>query len=244
MTAIARLFRSALVLISSALPVLPAAAETERTQTVTCPVTGKPFRATLQASGTVFGVYLDMRPYGPIASPEPVATCPDASRFPVFKTLDATERARVRQIVTTPDYKGLIAAGDQPYYVIAHVKRQLQYDPIEVAQDLVQAAWQAQPGGRQHRRYLLEARMAFEAIAAAPAQTQELALNSRYFQTELSRQLGEFDVALAVLDRWFPRGGAGQDVVGSAFLAQVRAAVVRRDAGPVLAVPPPSPVAR
>jgi len=233
-----------IVLLASLLPALPAAAMTLRTQTVTCPITGKPFKATLQASGTTFGVYLDMRPYGPIASPEPVAVCPDASRFPVFKTLDATERARVRQIVTTPAYKGLIAAGDQTYYVIAHVKRQLRYDPVEVAQDLVQAAWQAQPGSGQHRRYLQEARTAFEAVAAAPAQTQALALNARYFQAELSRQLGEFDVALAVLDRWFPRGGAGQEAVGSAFLAQVRAAAVRRDAGPVLAVPPPGPAAQ
>ena len=222
----------------------PAAGATERTQTVTCPVTGKPFRATLQASGTVFGVHLDMRPYGPIASPEPVAICPDASRFPVWKTLTGAERARVQRIVATPDYKRLIEAGDQPYYVIAHVKRQLRYDPVEVARDLVQASWQAQPGSSQHRRYLQEARTAFEAVAAAPAQTQELALNSRYFQAELSRQLGEFDVALAVLDRWFPRGGAGQEVVGGAFLAQVRAAVERRDAGPVLAVPPHSPAAQ
>lgn len=225
---------AALVLLASA----SAAAYTEQTITVVCPITGKRFDAVVAGSGTMFGVHLDMRPVGPIAAPDPVPVCPDASRFPVFKTLTDAETAQVRQIVATPEYRALIATGPQTYYVIAHVKARLGENPVEVAQDLVQASWQAPPGSEQHRLYLRDARTAFEAVAATPGQAPATTFTARYFEAELSRQLGDYDRATAVLDRWFPGDGSNQAHVGLAFLAQERAAIGRRDAGPVRAVPP------
>ncbi len=232
------------VLPAFALAAGPALASTERAETFTCPITGKRFQAIVQTSGTRFDVFLDMRPYGPIMSPDPVPVCPDASRFPVFRTLTTDEVARVKRIVATPEYERLIAANDQTYFIIANVKAELGNGPLEVAQDLMQASWQAEPGSAQQRLYLREARTAFTRIATKPQQTEAVALNARYFEAELSRQLGEFEVALEVLDRWFPADGASQGVVGHAFLAQERAAILRRDAVPVLALAPDQPPAR
>lgn len=222
----------------------PGLASTERAETFTCPITGKRFQAVVQTSGTRFGVFLDMRPYGPIMSPDPVPVCPDASRFPVFRTLTANEVARVKRIVATPEYKRLVAASEQAYFIIANIKAALGDDPLEVAHDLVQASWQAEPGSAQRRLYLREARTAFNRIATKPEQTEAVALNARYFEAELSRQLGEFEAALAILDRWFPADGANQGVVGQAFLAQERAAIMRREAAPVLARAPDQPPTR
>lgn len=230
-----RLFGTALVLAWALFGAASAVAMTHGTRVFVCPVTGKTFEAVVQTSGTQFGSYLDLRPFGPIESPDPLPICPDASRFPLFKDrFSPAEAARIKQVVGTPEYKGLIAARHQPYYVVAWVKTLLRYDPTEVARDLLAASWTAQLGSEQQRGYLRESRARFSDAADAPGQTPRLVKASRFLQVELSRQLGEFDHAASLLDDWFPPSSASDQEPFAQHVAAERRALERREAGPVL----------
>ena len=225
----------ALALASALCAISPAPALTYGTGTFTCPVTDKPFEAAVMMSGTRFGSYLDFRPFGPIASPDPLPVCPDASLFPLFKeSFTPDEVAQIKRIVQTPEYKALIQARHQPYYVAAQVKALLRYDPIEVAQDLLSASWQAQPGSEQQQSYVREARARFADAADARGQAPELVRAARFLQVELSRQLGEFDRAASLLNEWFPASSVPAQDPFAPRVAAERQALERRDAGPVL----------
>ncbi len=217
----------------------PAAASTFGERTFTCPVTGKPFKATVQVSGNQFGVDLDMRPYGAIAVPWPLAVCPDPSRFPLFQdSFSPAEVARIREIVAASDYKQVIAEGHQSYYVAGRLQRMLGQAPMQVAQSFLSASWQAAPGSSQQKRYLTEARTQFALAADAPGRPVEAVRIARFLQVELSRQLGEFDKALGMLDAWFPPGSA-QDKGFAAFLRDEREALQQRNDAPVQVRPAP-----
>lgn len=226
---------AALVLMSALCAVFPARAMTHGARTFVCPVTGEAFEAEVQTSGTQFGSYLDFRPFGPIESPDPLPICPDPSLFPLFKDrFSPAEAAQIKQVIGTPEYKALIEAGHQPYYIAAAVKAMLRYDPIEVARDLLSASWTAQPGSEQQRGYLREARARFADAADAPGRTPMLVQASRFIQVELSRQLGEFDRARSLLDGWFPPSSVSDQDPFAQHIAAERRALERRDAGPVL----------
>ena len=209
----------------------------------TCPADGKPFKATVQLSGTTFGRDLDMRPVGPIATPEPLPVCPGVSGFPVYqRSFTAGETARIRSIVQTGAYKDLIRTGQASYFVAAYVQKQLGDDPAAVAGSLLSATWQAEAGSERHRTYARAARDGFATLAATPGTARHgtaaaIVTMARFLQAEMSRQAGYFDTGRALLERWFPRPGSGKGALPPEFIVQERQALASHNADPVQVEP-------
>lgn len=205
------------------------------TQEVTCPLTEVRFQARVMASGSTVGMHLDMRPVGSIAAAAPVPICPDDTKFPVFRSSFKPEEVEsLKRFVRTEDYRRLVSEGHSPHYVAAIVKRFLGESTIGVATALLVATWDDEVTEERRQRYRREAREAFAAAAAASGSSVRQVTMGRFMQVELTRQLGEFDEARALLDRW-EAAGTNWDALGlsDAIRGQARNAIERRNAAPV-----------
>lgn len=213
----------------------PAQALTFGTQDVICPLTGVRFAARVMASGSTIGMHLDMRPVGSITAAAPVPICPDETKFPVFRSdFKPADVESLKRFVRTEAYRRVVAEGHSPHYVAAIVKRFLGEDTMGVATALLVATWDDEVTEELRQRYRREARDAFVAAAAASGASDRQVAMGRFLQVEMTRQLGEFDEARAMLDRWEAAGTKWEALgLSEAIRGQARNAIDRRNAGPV-----------
>lgn len=171
------------------------AAMTLRQVDIECPIGGSTFKTTLAMSGTQFGQNLDRRPFGPIASPWPLAKCPD-NGFVLFKgTFTEQELKQLRPYVLSPDYQAL-QARETDHYLAARLMHRLGLPVEKVAEALLRATWEVEKEAR-YRRYAEAALAAFKDVIARAPIDRPAAEQASYQQItgELERRLGQFDAA-------------------------------------------------
>lgn len=159
-----------------------------------CPIGGEKFKSWLSGSGTSFGKFLDLKPYGPIAAPWPLAKCP-SNGFVMFKReFSKEEIQRLTPFVESAQYQELKKTHTN-YYLAALLQRQVQATPKQVASTLLQATWEA-----SDERYPVYAREALEAYVALlktePSDSKDW-LTYQLLAGELERRLKMFGAAIS-----------------------------------------------
>jgi len=121
----------------------------------TCPIGGETFSSLAQLSGYQIGSFLDLKPYGMLAAPNPLPRCP-ANGLVMYKSkFTQEELARLEEYVLSEEYQSLRKAHTS-YYLVSRLKKYLGAPQNEIAFTLLQATWEAKPG-EQYSQYALEA---------------------------------------------------------------------------------------
>lgn len=179
------MLRSSLALLIVLSLGLPASSLTFREQTFTCPVDGKTFRANLPASGTSFGIMLDFKKIGPIASPWQMPVCPGNGFVLHKQDYSATEIETIKAMVDSPEFAALRARGNQ-WLTAAFEMRRLGAKPDAIAGMYLSATWAA---GADYTRVAEEAYDYMSGMPDVDKGVFYLALG------ELERRLGRFEAA-------------------------------------------------
>jgi len=158
-----------------------------------CPIDGEKFKATLAASGTSFGSFLDLKPFGPIAAPWPLAKCP-SSGFVMYKEkFSDAEIAQLREYVLSEKYIELKSSNTN-YYLAARLRAHLGEKPSQLTDTLLQSTWEAEHGP-QYKQYASEALDAYkQALVEEPANSKRWITN-QFIAGELERRLERFEDA-------------------------------------------------
>lgn len=162
---------------------------------VTCPIDGKRFTTETARSGTQFGMNLDLKPYGAIIAPWPVAKCP-GNGFIVYKEdFTRAELARLRIFVSSDEYQAL-QKSETNYYLAAVLMKHIGAPLPEVAFGLLKATWEVE-GDSRYAKYAGEALTAFDLLAKSPpaGSTPEQIASYQLLAGEMERRLGRFDEA-------------------------------------------------
>ena len=159
----------------------------------TCPLCSKAFEAVLDASGTQFGVRLDLKPLGPIAAPWAVPVCPDCKFVLYADNIDKTELEKCRKIVAGERYKA--AAQRSSYHLLGILREELGRDELTLAWTFLQASWQEEGKKDSCTEDLKLALKHFQTFVAAPGEKGEKWQNACLLSGEIERRLGKFDEA-------------------------------------------------
>ena len=183
-----------LALLMFCLGVAPiTSALTFQEEELTCPIDGENFKATLAASGTMFGRFLDFKPFGPIAAPWPLAKCP-SSGFVMYKDkFSDDELAQLRKYVLSDEYKKL-SSSHVNYYLAARLRAHLGEKSSRLANTLLQATWEAKSQS-QYEQYASEALDAYKQVLKEENGESENWFNNQLIAGELERRLGRFEDA-------------------------------------------------
>lgn len=188
------MLRAAVLAILSLGWAASASAMTMARQDFVCPIDGEEFQADVAMSGTQFGRQLDRKPIGPMPAPWPLPKCP-TSGFVMFKReFTADEVAKFKRFVATAEYSQMQAV-ETDYFLAARLSQFLGEPDEDVAWRLLQATWEARPGGAQYQRYAGEALKAFKRLLARSALDAATRLNGQLLAGELERRLERFDEA-------------------------------------------------
>lgn len=176
-----------------------ALASTYRETQVICPIDGLVFTTMEAKSGTKLGNYLDMKPYGPMPAPWPIARCP-GNGFVIYKPAFSNEELqRFRAYVATDEYRALLRPHSN-YYLAARLQIHNGEPPRQVAYTLLKASWEAE-GTELYPRYAREALETFGKALAGPFDNEQGAVTAELLAGELERRLGMFDAARARFER-------------------------------------------
>jgi hypothetical protein len=182
---------------------MSAGAHTTAESDVKCPLDGTAFTATVDASGTQFGMRLDLKPLGPIAAPWRIPVCPKC-HFVVFdEQLSAQQAASLRTLVASPAYVSK-AKTETSHYLLALIETHLGKSDAEIAFRYLQASWQVEDKPRAYREYLGLSLAHYEKYLADEKASGEGRVTALFLSGELRRLRGEFDQAKAVFARLAP----------------------------------------
>jgi len=190
----------AAALLSATTIPLPAAALTHYQSTVTCPIDGQPFQATLVGSYRSTGTRLDLKPVGNVAAPYPYPVCP-ISGFVVYQNdFSGDELATIRSIAASEEFK-TVRRQHTDHAVVAYVKRQLGANDFDIAESYLQASWEAERDRPQLvDEYRARALDAFDAAGDRGNLNRDDRLTAMVVGAELERLLGDFNSAAARVD--------------------------------------------
>ena len=160
----------------------------------TCPLDGLKFTQNLPISGTAFGMMLDFRQTGAIASPWPQAECPKDGLV-LYKEFTPEEVRVLAEYVPSTGYQALRRRQAQ-YWRIAHLQKALGAPLEERAPTLLKASWEAKP--RQYEEYAKACLEAYQALVATQEDKPEAFVMSQLVIGELQRRLKNFDAAKTV----------------------------------------------
>lgn len=168
-------------------------AMTLHTSKITCPIGGEKFEAVLASSGTSFGNYLDLKPYGPTPAPWPIAKCP-GNGFVLYKdSFTAAEIKTLEAFVNSKQYQA-----DQKrysnYYLAAKLRAHAGTTKRELAYTLLYATWEAESRD-EYEKYALEALDAFRQSLMMKYDNQENWSADQLVAGELERRTDDFDAA-------------------------------------------------
>lgn len=180
------------VVLASMLLSFAAQAHTSFEVNLVCPIGGEKFKTWLSASGTSFGKFLDLKPYGSIAAPWPIAKCP-SNGFVMFQDkFSDTELSRLETFVASAQYQAMKNMHTN-YYLAAALQRQIDTPLSQVAFTLLQATWEA--SGSLYSTYATEALEAYVALLQAESSDSESWLTHQLIAGELERRLEKFEAA-------------------------------------------------
>ena len=165
------------------------------TTTVVCPIGGKSFQTIEAASGTQVGQHLDLKPYGMIVSPWPIAKCPD-NGFVIYKNdFTKAELQLLNAYVLGSEYQSLQKT-ESNYYLAALLMRHQKAPKPKIAYTLLQSTWEVESDSR-YKKYATETLSAFEAILEKPPSDLNTQTIMQYQQLagEIERRLGRFGAA-------------------------------------------------
>jgi hypothetical protein len=160
-----------------------------------CPIDGVKFETEMDMSGTQFGMRLDLKPLGPIASPWRLAVCPRC-HFVLFKDkLDRDERSKLKPFILSGEYQA-IAKKNSPYYCLAKIFELLGETEESQAICLLKASWEVESDRQMYERYLRETRTVLDRyIAKSSNKSSKWWPTAQFLVGEISRLLGEFEAA-------------------------------------------------
>lgn len=157
-----------------------------------CPIGGEKFKTVLAGSGTSFGKFLDLKPYGPIAAPWPLAKCP-SNGFVMFRNeFSNTELTRLETFVASAQYQEMKSTHTN-YYLAAILERRIDTPLSRLAYTLLQATWEAR--GDLYSAYATEALEAFETLLKTETDDSKNWINYQLVAGELERRLERFEAA-------------------------------------------------
>ncbi len=186
-----RIFLTLILLLASA---IPAFALTYSEVTETCPIDGTEFKDTVPASGTQFGIMLDLMPYGPIGAPWKLPECP-RDGFILYKDFTPEEIATLKPYILSDKYQALRRTETQ-YWRLGQMQEKLGASVDKRAGSFLKATWQANE--EQYPRYAQAAILLFQEILRQEGKETEEGFAAALLVGELQRRLGNFDAAKIV----------------------------------------------
>jgi hypothetical protein len=157
-----------------------------------CPIGGEKFSMQMAASGTSFGTGLDLKPYGAIVAPWPLAKCPK-NGLVLFKQFSKADVAVLAPFIDTQEYQKLQKTQTH-YYVAAQLAKRIGLSRQEVSSLLLQATWEAETS-EQYAKYAMEASIVYNEILGELSPGQEQWLRTQLLLGEFERRMGLFDAA-------------------------------------------------
>lgn len=168
---------------------VPAHARLDRPQDFVCPLDGRAFAAAQPVSGTSFGIWLDLQPFGPIAAPWPLPECPEDGFLLYKKEFSAEELAVFRAYTASGEYRALRETPGQ-YWRFSHLLEREGVPLEKRAFILLQSTWEADA---EHYPARAEKTLeAFGAVLRTGNMETEKILTARMVSGELERRLGRF----------------------------------------------------
>ena len=158
-----------------------------------CPIDGEKFDAYLSLSHTIAGRYLDLKPYGAIAAPQPVAKCPTSGFLMWKENFTEVELTSLRDFLKTDTWHKL-KGRHTDYYLIAKLQEHVGYSQSDVKFMLLQATWEAK-SKYQYRLYATEALNAYNTALTEQYTDPERRLTDQFVAGELERRLRKFGKA-------------------------------------------------
>jgi hypothetical protein len=158
---------------------------------VVCPLDGKTFKTVMAASGTQFGSYLDLKPFGPTPAPWPMAKCPGSGLVIYKNNFSNDEVSKLRQLVLSPQYQAVVNVHTN-YFLAARLMAEMGEPPATVASTLLQATWEARSPA-EYRSYATAALASYEQVLLTQPQGESQRLIATLVAGELERRLGLFE---------------------------------------------------
>ncbi len=186
---------------------------TFRDRGYTCPIDQHHFKTRMAASGTSFGIMLDFKRIGPIASPWTLAQCPKCG-FVFYKDkYSKKEIDKLKNIVYSKKYKKEWKK-NTTYYSLARIYEKLGHiNDMTIAWTFVQASWQANNHG-QYPKYAQLALLYLKKVKNDKPKNKQKSKGknqkardyviAHYLCIELHRRLGQFEKALEYINT-FPK---------------------------------------
>lgn len=180
----------------------PLPAHTVAEESFTCPIDGKDFNQMMDASGTQYGLRLDLKPLGPTAAPWAVPECPKCG-FVFFKQESGVVPQplveEVKPFILSKEYQNAKSAPS--YYRLALLLEFLREDDLAIAQAFLQASWQAEGKPDTAKEYLSNAYPYFRAVTNSPKVGEDDYVYATLMRGELERRLGKFPEAKATFEK-------------------------------------------
>jgi len=159
-----------------------------------CPIGGEKFKQSTVASGTQFGVHLDLKPFGATAAPWPLPVCPGNGFVMYREDFDKAQLKKLAALIATPAYRDAVRE-DTPYFRAAMQMREVGEAPDAIAFNLLKASWETDAQPARYARYAAATLDALRASQAAGAGDAEQRLTFDVLIGELLRRLGRFEEA-------------------------------------------------
>ena len=175
-------------------------AHTSRQNDFICPIGGESFSQMMDMSGTSFGRYLDLKPFGPIAAPWSLPVCP-GNQFVMYKDKFTDEEIQtLAKYIESEEYKKITK--ESTYYRAAQLQRQLN-EPVEkIANTLLQATWQRssyqQEALDEYKKYIQKLETSKD---KKELENDETWITAQLVSLELERRTGQFEDAMQRLIR-------------------------------------------
>lgn len=173
---------------------LSAAAHTVIMERFRCPIDGKRFRQLVDASGTQWGLRLDLKPIGPTPAPWRIPQCPKC-RFVLYdQAIDKATVQRLKPFITSSAYRS-VAAENSSYFCLASVRQFLGDPPLWIGHAYLKASWQVEADAPKCVSYLTHAYKQLQSGLITLRTTDKEFVTTALLCGELERRLGKFEEA-------------------------------------------------
>ena len=232
------LARAALIAVavgtSSVLAAQTAIATTSYQISLTCPIDGQPFTATLMGSYFQSGMRLDFKPIGSLVAPYPYPVCPGNGFVMYQDTFSDNELSTIRAIVLSDEYRQL-RAENTDYFMVAYMKQRLGASHYELGNTYLRASWEAERVAPDLvDRYRKLALQEFDTSLHGKRSLTEDWWTATVLAAELERLLGHFN-AVELRIGGLPLAELGARHPGlRGVLDQVRMHALQRNSAPEL----------